>query len=243
MINKTTTDLTEVDFEQGEVVLIDKMINRPSFHIIYKIRKTIGVKKVGHAGTLDPNATGLLIVCTGKKTKEIESFQNLEKTYTGTITLGSATKSMDSESEVIEQKSTDGISEEDIYKARDLFLGKINQTPPMYSAIKHKGKALYKYARKGIEVYRASREINVYKFEITQIDLPNIYFEINCSKGTYIRVLANDLGQVLGCGAYLSSLNRTRIGEYNVKDALTIDEFINLFKKNISIAPVMQINN
>jgi tRNA pseudouridine55 synthase len=232
MITRITTDFSNLNFEQGEIFLIDKMINRPSFHIIYKLRKTLGVKKIGHAGTLDPKATGLMIVCTGKKTKEIESFQILKKTYTGVITLGKSTLSMDSESEVIEEKGIEGIAEEDVYKIKDMFVGSIMQIPPMYSAIKHKGKSLYKYARKGVKLDIPAREVNVFRFDITKTSLPEVHFEIDCSKGTYIRVLANDLGNKLSCGAFLSSLRRTRIGDYKVEDAFTLDEFINRFKEN-----------
>ena len=226
------TDFTDLNFEAGEVILLDKEINKPSFSLIYKLRKAIGIKKIGHAGTLDPKATGLMIICTGKKTKEIESFQNLIKSYEGVITIGKTTVSMDSESEVVEEKSIEGITEAKIKAARDLFIGKINQVPPMFSAVKYKGKSLYKYARKGIEVNRTGREVSIYRFDITKIDLPDIHFEIDCSRGTYIRALANDFGCKLGCGAFLSSLRRTGIGEYKVEDALTVNEFINLYNEN-----------
>ena len=232
MITRTMTDFTDLNFEAGEVILLDKEINKPSFSLIYKLRKAIGIKKIGHAGTLDPKATGLMIICTGKKTKEIESFQNLIKSYEGVITIGKTTVSMDSESEVVEEKSIEGITEAKIKAARDLFIGKINQVPPMFSAVKYKGKSLYKYARKGIEVNRTGREVSIYRFDITKIDLPDIHFEIDCSRGTYIRALANDFGCKLGCGAFLSSLRRTGIGEYKVEDALTVNEFINLYKEN-----------
>jgi tRNA pseudouridine55 synthase len=232
MITRTITDFSDLDFELGEVILIDKEINKPSFNLIYKLRKTIGIKKIGHAGTLDPKATGLMIICTGKKTKEIESFQNLIKTYEGVITIGKTTVTMDAESEVIEEKNFIGITEEKIISARSSFLGKIQQIPPMYSAVKHKGKSLYKYARKGIEVERKAREVSIFRFDITKINLPEIYFEIDCSKGTYIRVLANDFGCKLGCGAFLSSLRRTGIGSYKVKDALRITEFIKLYEES-----------
>lgn len=232
MINRLTCNLIDADFEKGEVLLIDKEVKRPSFSIIYKLRKAIGVKKVGHAGTLDPFASGLLIVCTGKKTKEIDSFQGLDKTYTGTITLGKKTRSMDSETEAIECKSFDGIDEQKIIEAKESFVGNILQLPPMYSAVKHKGKALYKYARKGVEIKREPREVNVSSFNITGIDLPDIHFEIICSKGTYIRVLANDLGEKLGCGGYLSSLRRTAIGNYNVENAFMVYDFIDIYNES-----------
>lgn len=224
MITKKTTDLTDLNFSAGEVFLVDKDFGQTSFSAVYKVRKLVKVKKVGHAGTLDPHATGLLIICCGKKTKEISRFQDLKKTYTGIITIGKKTPSMDNETEVTEEHSIDGITENEVLKIRDEFLGTITQTPPMFSAIKHKGKALYKYARKGVEVKRVPREVTIYSFDITKIDFPEIHFEIKCSKGTYIRVIANDFGEKLGCGGYLSKLRRTAIGEFNVEDALTTQE-------------------
>jgi tRNA pseudouridine55 synthase len=232
MINRLNCNLIDADFEKGEVLLIDKEVKRPSFSIIYKLRKAIGVKKIGHAGTLDPFASGLLIVCTGKKTKEIDSFQGLKKTYTGTITLGKKTRSMDSETEVLESKSLDGIDEQKIIDAKESFVGNIFQLPPMFSAVKHKGKALYKYARKGVEIKREPREVNIGSFNITGIDLPEVHFEIKCSKGTYVRVLANDLGEKLGCGGYLSSLRRTAIGDFKVENAFMVYDFIDIYNES-----------
>lgn len=229
MITKKTNDLSRIDFREGEVILIDKPAGWSSFKVIRKIRNAIEVKKVGHAGTLDPMATGLLIVATGKKTKSINEYQALEKTYIGTITLGKTSPSMDLETEIISEKPFDHIFKEDIYKVRDEFVGTIKQIPPMYSAVKYKGKSLYHLARKGKEVERLEREVTVYNFIITKIDLPNIDFEITCSKGTYIRAIANDFGEKLGCGGLLSSLRRTKIGSYSVDDALTIDEIIERF--------------
>ena len=225
MITKATTDFSNCDFQSGEVILIDKPTGWSSFKVVYKIRKAVNVKKVGHAGTLDPSATGLLILCTGKKTKEISNYQGLNKTYTGIITLGKSTPSMDLETEVSEEKPFEHLTEEDISNTRHQFVGKILQTPPMYSALKVNGKSLYKLARKGKTVEREPREITVYNFEIKKIELPNIYFEISCSKGTYIRVIANDFGNKLGSGGVLSLLRRTKIGEYNVNDALKVEEF------------------
>ena len=225
MITKTTSDFSGCNFETGEVILIDKDKGLTSFSVVHKVRKAVQVKKVGHAGTLDPEATGLLIICTGKKTKEIYKYQDSEKTYTGIISLGKSTASMDAETEFSEEKSLNGIGNDEIEKVRKSFLGKIEQMPPMYSAIKHKGKSLYKYARKGVEIERAAREVTISKFEITKTDLPDIHFEIVCSKGTYIRVIADDFGNKLGCGAYLKSLRRTAIGEYKVEDAFEINEF------------------
>lgn len=225
MISRKTIQKIEPDFEAGEIVLIDKAVRKSSFDCVYKVRKATGAAKVGHTGTLDPNATGLVIVCTGRKTKEISLIQGLEKAYTGIIALGKTTESYDSETEVTSESSYEHVTEEQIFKARNKFTGSIIQIPPMYSAIKKNGKALYHFARKGVDVERKPREVTVLKFDITEIDLPNVHFEITCSKGTYIRSIANDLGAELGCGAYLKTLRRTRVGEYNVDDALTIDEF------------------
>lgn len=225
MITKQNSDLSGVDFNAGEVILVDKPYKKSSFNVIYRLRKAAGIKKAGHAGTLDPLATGLLIICTGKRTKEISEYQGLEKTYTGTITLGKTTPSMDAETEVIQENCIENVTPEKIMGVKESFLGKISQYPPMYSAVKFKGKSLYKYARKGIEVTRLPRDVFIHKFTISKIELPDICFEIVCSKGTYIRVLAHDLGQKLGCGAYLTSLRRTNIGCFNVDDALSIEEF------------------
>ena len=226
MITNETRDFFNLDFQTGEIILIDKPFKWSSFKVIHEIRKVIGTRKVGHAGTLDPIATGLLIIATGKKTKEIYTFQTLEKTYCGTITLGKTSPSFDTETNISEVRLCDKLSEEQIFAARDLFIGKILQTPPMYSAVKFKGKSLYKIARKGKEVQREPREVQVSRFEIKNISLPDIEFEISCSKGTYIRVIANDFGEKLGCGALLSSLRRISIGNYSVENALTVDEFV-----------------
>ncbi|OGU70344.1 MAG: tRNA pseudouridine(55) synthase TruB [Ignavibacteria bacterium RBG_16_34_14] len=226
MITKRTDDLSGIDFRAGEIILVDKPAGWSSFKVIRKVRNAIGVKKVGHAGTLDPMATGLLIVATGKKTKSINEYQALEKTYTGTITLGKTSPSMDLETEITSEKSFDHISEEDIDKVRDEFIGRIKQIPPMYSAVKYKGKSLYHLARKGKVVERSEREVTVYDFIITKINLPDVDFEITCSKGTYIRAIADDFGKKLGCGGLLSSLRRTKIGSYSVEDTMRVDEFI-----------------
>lgn len=225
MISKATNDLKNFDFTDGEVILIDKESDISSFGIVRRLRKITGVKKIGHAGTLDPKATGLMILCTGKKTKTISSYQDMKKVYSGIISLGKNTLSMDSEMEAIEERSTSGISLDDIENVKKTFLGKIQQIPPMYSAIKHKGKSLYKYARKGIEIDRMPREVEVYNFDIVEYNEPDIHFVITCSKGTYIRVIADDFGKKLGCGAFLGKLRREAIGDYKVEDAFTITEF------------------
>lgn len=231
MIKRGTNSFSGCDFASGEIMLLDKPLKWTSFDVVNKIRIAVGVKKVGHAGTLDPMATGLLIICTGKKTKEISSFQDFEKKYTGSILLGKKSKSMDFETELVGNGDISSITDEDIYKVREKFVGTISQVPPMFSAVKFKGKSLYNIARKGKTIELKPREVTVSKFEILDIDRPHIKFEIICSKGTYIRSIANDFGEALGIGGVLSSLRRTGIGEYSVNDALTIDEFMFLARE------------
>ncbi len=230
IITKQTKELQNLDYQSGQVILIDKPVSWTSFDVVAKIRKLTQVRKVGHAGTLDPLATGLLIVCTGKKTKEISDYQEQRKKYTGIITLGKSSPSMDMATEVTEKALPDNLDEEKILEIRNKFLGNIEQVPPMFSAIKHKGKALYKFARAGKEVERKPKQVEIFSFEILKIDLPDIHFEIDCSKGTYIRVIANDFGNELGCGGILSLLRRTEIGEYKVNDAYEMDEFSSMFR-------------
>lgn len=230
MVTKQTKDLQNLDYLSGQVILIDKPVNWTSFDVVAKLRRLINVKKVGHAGTLDPLATGLLIVCTGKKTKEIANYQEQRKKYIGIITLGKSSPSMDLATNITEKSVPENLTEEKIHEVRNKFLGKIEQVPPMFSAIKHKGKALYKLARKGKEVEREPRQVEIYSFDITKIELPDIHFEIACSKGTYIRVIANDFGNELGCGGILSLLRRTEIGDYKVDDANSMNEFSSMFK-------------
>lgn len=226
MITKHTDDFSLLDFSEGETLLIDKPPQWTSFKVVYKIKKAINIRRVGHTGTLDPLATGLLIILTGKSTKKMLEFQNLDKTYEGIITLGKTSPSMDTETEITENDVPEDLTEEKILSVRNQFLGEIVQVPPMYSALKVKGQKLYHLARKGKVVKREPRRVYISKFEIKKIDLPDIHFEIRCSKGTYIRVIANDFGEKLGCGAVLSSLRRTEIGDYNVNDALRVKELI-----------------
>ena len=223
-ITKQTKDPQNLNYLEGQVILIDKPVNWTSFNVVSRVRRLTKVKKVGHAGTLDPLATGLLIVCTGKTTKEISGYQAQRKKYAGIITLGKSSPSMDLATEITETVLPDNLSEEKILSARDKFLGNIEQVPPMFSALKHKGKRLYKIAREGKEVERLSRQVEIYSFEITKIELPDIHFEIACSKGTYIRVIADDFGKEFGCGGVLSLLRRTEIGDYKVDDAFNLDE-------------------
>lgn len=217
--------------ESGDVILINKPLQWTSFDVVKKIRNTIKIKKVGHAGTLDPLATGLLIVCTGKLTKKINEYMAQEKEYTGTFTLGATTPTYDLESEPQNFQSIDAITSEKINKTTKKFIGEIMQTPPIHSAIKQKGKPVYLLARKGADVKLEPRKIIIHQFEITNIELPVISFKVVCITGTYIRSLANDFGAALGCGAYLSSLCRTRIGSFTLDQSISIDEFINSVSK------------
>lgn len=224
--------MIENTFAEGKVLLIDKPLEWTSYDVIRKLRKIINIKKIGHAGTLDPLASGLLIVCTGKFTKKINEYMAQEKEYTGTITLGAVTPTYDRESQPESFKSLDGITDEIITEKTKQFTGEILQTPPIHSAIKQNGKPVYLMARKGLDVVLEPRKITIKEFEITKIDLPVITFKVVCSTGTYIRSLANDFGLALGCGGYLSELRRTRIGNFKVEDAMTMEEF----KSQFSIA-------
>lgn len=224
IITNQTLNLSDADFSEGEIILIDKPSGPTSFQVVRKIRKITGVKKVGHSGTLDPNASGLMIVCTGKKTKEMDHFINLNKTYSGIIRLGLTSPSMDTETECTELPLPKDLDEKKILEVRDNFLGEIEQIPPMYSAIKVDGKKLYNLARKGKTIERQPRKVFIEKFEIEKIDLPDIYFIITCSKGTFIRVIADDFGKKLNSGGILVELRRTEIGEFRVGDAIRIDQ-------------------
>jgi len=205
-------------YEEGGVLLIDKPLHWTSFDVIRKLRGLLKIKKVGHAGTLDPLATGLLIVCTGKFTKKINEYMAKEKEYTGTITLGAVTPTYDLESLPEQHKDISMLAETDIRNAVSTFQGEIMQMPPIYSAIKKKGTPLYELARRGEEVELEPRKITIHSFEITAFRLPEIDFKVACSTGTYIRSLAHDVGQALQCGGYLSKLRRTAIGEFRIKD-------------------------
>ncbi len=208
--------------QEGHVFLIDKPMDWTSFDVVNKIRwnirKSYDLKKikVGHAGTLDPKATGLLLVCTGKLTKRIDEFQAQEKTYTGTIKLGVTTPTYDLESEEDQTFPTEHLTEEIINEATKQFIGEIEQFPPMHSAIKVDGKRLYELAREGQEIERKARKITIHDFKITKIDLPFVDFEVNCSKGTYIRSLAFDFGKAVNSGGYLTALRRTKIGDFDI---------------------------
>ena len=224
------------DYKEGKVILIDKPLEWTSFQVVNKIRWLIkqhfGIKKikVGHAGTLDPLATGLLILCVGKFTKKIDTYQAQVKEYTGTITLGATTPSYDLETEIDQVFDYSHITSEEIKEATQQFIGKIQQQPPVFSALKKDGKRLYEYARAGEKVEIPKRTITIQEFEITNIQLPNVGFRVVCSKGTYIRSLAHDFGKALHNGAYLSALRRTKIGEFNVNESVSIEEFEKILK-------------
>ena len=212
-------------FLEGKVILINKPLRWTSFDAVKKVRILTGVSKVGHAGTLDPLATGLLIVCTGKFTKKITEYMGMEKEYTGSITLGAGTPTFDLESAPGNFKSVENITEENLFAAASTFIGNIMQVPPIHSAIKKDGKKLYELARKGKEVVAEPRPVTISVFELIKIEMPVVYFRVVCSTGTYIRSLANDFGAALGCGGYLSSLCRTKIGNFSVEDAYTPQSF------------------
>jgi tRNA pseudouridine55 synthase len=220
------------NYEEGALFLIDKPLHWTSFDVVNKLRfalrKASGNKKikVGHAGTLDPLASGLLLVCCGKYTKSIDNLQAMTKEYTGTIKLGATTPSYDAETEENAHFPFEQLTEADIRAAVQQFLGDIQQFPPAFSAIKVEGKPLYLAARKGEEVELKARSLTIYEFEISRIELPYVDFRVSCSKGTYIRSLAHDFGKALNSGAYLSALRRTKIGEYNVKDAWDLGELV-----------------
>lgn len=233
-LDMQTKIFTPEEFKEGQILLFDKPLGWTSFQLVNKvrwlIRKSCDIKKikVGHAGTLDPLASGLLIICTGKFTKRIEELQGQEKEYTGTITLGGTTPSYDLETEIDQTYSTEHISEEKIKEATQEFLGEISQFPPVFSALKKDGKRLYEYARNGEEVEIPSRKISISSFEITNINMPNVDFKVTCSKGTYIRSLAHDFGKALESGAHLTALRRTKIGEFDVDNSLDVASFENL---------------
>ena len=218
-------------FLEGSIILVKKPLKWTSFQVVNKIRWLIknhfNIKKikVGHAGTLDPLAEGLLIICTGQLTKRITEFQNLNKSYTGVFHIGATRPSFDLETDIDSSSCIKHLKVEDILKTKDQFIGNIQQTPPIFSAVKIKGKKLYQYARAGEKINPKKRNISVFKFNILKIDLPKVFFEIECSKGTYIRSIANDFGKQLKVGAYLENLTRTNVGSYCLEKAISIDDF------------------
>ena len=234
-------DLSLTDFETGQILLIDKPLHWSSYQAVNAVKWGIKTKfnakkiKVGHAGTLDPLATGLLIICTGKFTKKIAELQGQIKTYTGTISLGKTTPSYDLETEFDAHFDTDHISEQQLLSTAELFTGDIQQRPPVFSALKKEGKRLYEYARAGEAVEIPTRQVCVHSFKIAPKTFPAIEFEIVCSKGTYIRSLAHDYGKALESGAHLSSLRRTKIGDFSVNNAIDAASFKDLLEKNVTL--------
>ncbi len=234
----TTSKFKDFNFPEGELLLLNKPYNWTSFDVVGKIRNAFKPLKlkVGHAGTLDPLATGLLIICTGKLTKQLDTFQAEEKEYTGTMALGATTPSYDLETTVDQTFTLEGITEEDIRKNCQQFLGETDQFPPAHSAIKINGERLYEKARRGEEVERRSRKVTISEFEITRIELPEVDFRVVCSKGTYIRSLVHDFGATLQNGAFLSKLTRTRSGNFNLKDAYEVMELVNHIRSLKTVA-------
>ena len=218
-------------YNNGQTLLIDKDLDWTSFDVVKKIKNIIKCKKVGHAGTLDPLATGLLIICTGKNTKKINDIQNQDKVYTGEFILGKSTPSHDLETEFNSQKDIKNITSDRIEEVSKRFVGEQLQRPPKFSAVKVNGKRAYEYARDNEEVKIKEKNINIYEFKIMEYNLPNISFKISCTKGTYIRSIARDFGEKLGCGAVLSKLRRTEIGNYNVEDAFKVNDLADKLKK------------
>ena len=224
-------EISKEAFLNGQVILIDKPLEWSSFQVVNKvrwlIRKHLNIKKikVGHAGTLDPLATGLLILCCGKMTKSIQEFQGQEKAYSGEFVLGATTPSYDLETEIDQHFPTDHITPKAIASAKEKFIGKILQQPPVFSALKKDGKRLYEYARDGESVDVPKREITIREFDIDTAAFPHLKFHVSCSKGTYIRSLAHDFGAALNSGAHLTALRRERIGKFSVNDALSITAF------------------
>ena len=217
---------TSYDFDEGEVLLINKPYEWTSFDVVKKLKYALKIKKIGHAGTLDPLATGLLILCTGKLTKKIESFQNQEKEYEGVMVLGKTTPSIDLETSFDSETDISHVTIGEVIDNAKKFLGEISQIPPQYSAIKVAGERVYKKARKGVQVPIKARNVTINTFAITKVELPEVHFKIICSKGTYIRSLVRDFGDNLKTGAYLKALTRTRIGDFNLSQAHPPKEFI-----------------
>ncbi|MPR36769.1 tRNA pseudouridine(55) synthase TruB [Salmonirosea aquatica] len=213
--------------DEGELILIDKPLTWTSFDVVKKLKWACKFKKIGHAGTLDPLATGLLILCTGKKTKQIDSYQAQEKEYEGTLVLGKTTPSVDLETEFDRDFPVDHITQEALERTALQLSGTLQQLPPIYSAVRLNGERLYKKARRGETVEIKPREVTVHTFEIDSQDFPTVHFRIVCSKGTYIRSLVRDFGQILESGAYLSALRRTRIGDFSVSDSVPMERYIN----------------
>jgi len=218
------------DFELGEILNINKPVGWTSFDVVKKIRGQLNIKKVGHAGTLDPFATGVLLICTGRATKKVEDLMNLKKEYIARIEFGKTTDSYDLTGTILSERSADNLELENINQVIKQFHGEIYQTPPMYSAVKVNGERLYKLARRGEVVERKPRKIKIYQTDVIDFRNPFLKLRIVCSRGTYIRALANDMGEILGCGGYLTSLTRTRVGDYKLEDSFEIKDLIREIK-------------
>lgn len=245
MTNVEETATSPFEFAGGEVLLVDKPLEWTSFDVVGKLRNTMKPQKikVGHAGTLDPLASGLLIICTGKFTKKIDSFQAEDKEYTGVITLGATTPSYDLETEIDQTFDYSHITDADIYKTAQQFIGEIEQYPPAHSAIKIKGERVYEKARRGEEVELKARRVTINSFAIEKIELPNVHFKIRCSKGTYIRSIAHDFGKALAIGSYLSQLRRTKSGDFHVDDAWNLQDLIEKIKLQKAAAQQHKLTN
>jgi tRNA pseudouridine55 synthase len=220
-------------------LIINKEPFMTSFDVVHRIRKKFGFKKVGHAGTLDPQATGVLVLAIGKATKIISLYEKVDKEYAAKMTLGLRTDTQDSTGTVLSQSPWEQVSEAQVKEALFSFLGEIDQIPPMVSALKHKGKPLYKYARQGIEIERKSRRVTIFGVTDFSCSLPDVYFKVKCSKGTYIRTLCDDVGQKLGCGAVLSGLERTAVGPFSLADSVKCDEIEDISKVIIPLTQLM----
>lgn len=224
--------ISQIDFQAGTTLLVDKPQGWTSFDVVNKIRHRLrritGIKriKVGHAGTLDPLATGLLIICTGKSTKKLTNFQGLDKEYTGTFQLGGSTPSYDSETEIDHSYPIDHITAAMLEEARQQFVGTIEQVPPMFSAIKVDGQPLYKRARKGEKIEIKARTVHLHELDFNRIEIPEVDFRLLCSKGTYVRSLAHDIGKTVNSGAHLTALRRTKVGDFNIEDAWNLEDLI-----------------
>ncbi len=236
MITRSVTNYQEIDFAAGQTILVDKPLDLTSFDVIYRLRRFLHIKKIGHAGTLDPLATGLLILCTGPATKRIEEFKDFDKEYTGTFKLGATTASFDLEKPVDFTFPVDHINADLIQQAAARLTGDIQQIPPVFSAVKVNGKRAYKYARNEQEVELKARMVSIPVFEITRLELPEVDFRIVCSKGTYIRSIARDFGTILESGAHLTSLCRTRVGPYQLANAWEIDALKNTIRSQFGLS-------
>lgn len=224
--------MTQNTYEEGRLLLIDKPVDWSSFDVVKKLRFALKVKKIGHAGTLDPLATGLLLIGTGKYTKKLNELQGLDKTYEGIIELGKTTPSYDLETEFDSEHAWEHLTDEEIEQARNTFTGEIKQVPPAHSAIKVGGERAYKKARKNKEVRLEPRDVTIKSFEIDTSRLPEVGFKVTCTKGTYIRSLAHDFGKALGVGGYLKKLVRTSVGDFHLKDAFNLQEFVSSLDEN-----------